>query len=68
MIGNIKIIKIISYSLQTIKRAFTTCLKSIDCMNQKGRGTYSSLDDKIHNKILLLENKSETSKEKIKYL
>jgi prophage antirepressor-like protein len=53
-------------SLQTIKRAFTTCLKSIECMNQKGGGTNSSLDDKIYNKILLLEKKKKTLREKIK--
>jgi hypothetical protein len=53
-------------SLQTIKRAFTTCLKSIECMNQKGGGINGSLDDKIQNKISLLEKKRKMIREKIK--
>lgn len=51
-------------SIQTIKRAFATCLKSIECMNQKGGSINRTLD----NKMLSLEKKSRTLKEKIKYI
>jgi prophage antirepressor-like protein len=51
-------------SLQTIKRAFTTCLKSIECMNQEG-GSNNNFSDK---KILSLKNKSNTLKAKLKII
>lgn len=43
--------------LNIVKRAFRTCINSIECMNQKGGGNSDDFINKIKNRVNRLQNK-----------